>query len=153
MWGCDRPDIQLVGKLHMPCCTSGQPCKHGPRDTNSVRPESRPQGSWSNIEWQDLGSGTMTRLGGITNRVVEGPLHVKDYPRPPVRTRFWPFRAACSRSIYITKDSRPRSLTSFCCSYTWPIWNQISACASGLGGFRKMRSKHTRLSSYLPCCL
>jgi hypothetical protein len=87
----------------MLCCTSGQPCKHGLRDTNSVRPESQPQGSSSNIEWQDLGSETMTRLGGITSPVVGGPLHVKDYPRPPVRTRFWPFHAACSRSIHITR--------------------------------------------------
>ena len=43
--------------------------------------------------------------------------------------------------------------TSRYCSNTCPIWNQMSAWASGLGGLRRMRSKHSRLSAYLPCCL
>jgi len=44
-------------------------------------------------------------------------------------------------------------LTSFCCSYTCPIWNQMLAWASGLGGLQRIWSKHCRESSYFPCCL
>lgn len=107
MWDCGRPDIRLVGRLRMLCCTSDQPCKHDLGDTSSVHLESQLQGSSSSTEWQDLGSEMMTRPGDITNLAVEGLLRVKDYPQQPVRTRFSLSRAAFSRSIHITRDSQP----------------------------------------------
>jgi hypothetical protein len=64
-----------------------------------------------------------------------------------------------SRSAVLTKHKEKkkersrRQLTFFCCSKMCLIWNQISACARGLGGLRRMRSKQSSDSSNLPCCL
>lgn len=33
-----------------------------------------------------------------------------------------------------------RPLTSFCCSYTCPIWNQMFACARELGGLDAVKA-------------
>lgn len=41
-----------------------------------------------------------------------------------------------------TKSAGGEMPTSFCCSWTWPIWNQMSSSVKGLGGELTMYLKH-----------
>jgi len=70
MWDFDHHDIRPADRLHRLCCTFGQPCKHDPGGTSSVRLASPPRGSLSSIGWLDPDSGMTIRPDGTTSRVV-----------------------------------------------------------------------------------
>src|SRR5690554_6809942 len=58
----------------------------------------------------------------------------------------WPFVITVPKRIVIQRAAvdplRPEYNTSFCCSWTCPIWNQMSASVNGRGGVCKMYRKH-----------
>ena len=47
-----------------------------------------------------------------------------------------------SRCQLSSNEEPIRLHTSFCCSWTWPIWNHMSSSVNGLGGFVTMYLKH-----------
>lgn len=110
----------------------------------------RVQGFWSDIGWQGPDFGMKSHPGDITSPIAATLSRAWGYRAQHAHMRLSPART--TRMLEPFQDMW-RGHTSFCCSYTWPIWNQMSACAKGLGGFRRMRSKQAKDSSYFPCCL
>ena len=102
MSGCGRPDKQLAGMPHTPCCIFGQPCMHVPADTNFAHPRDLIQfqnkqiiqkmgmfyqllNSSSDIVWPGPDFGMTAHLDGTTSQAVVKPWRVLDFLRRRAR--------------------------------------------------------------------